>query len=369
VVDAGSVRPAVLILTPDFPPQVGGIQTLVARIAAGLEHFRPLVVTSAASGGREFDRQQPFRVVRVPAGSGHRRRIANLNALGALEGMRRKPGVILSSHVVTGPAAIAVGCLLGRPVVQYVHAQELIHRDRLARHVLTRSDAIVAVSRYSRKLAENCGGRRDRIHIVHPGVDCAPTPPEPAFERSTIVVVGRLAERYKGHDMLLRALPLVRERLADANLHVVGDGPLRPELERLARQLGVDSATTFHGALADGQRDSLLRECSVFAMPSRLEASGAGEGFGIVYVEAGAQGLPVVAGNVGGALDAVADGETGLLVDPESPRAVADALIDLLADRERARRMGRAGWEHARARSWTRVAAEVEAVLDAVTAG
>jgi phosphatidylinositol alpha-1,6-mannosyltransferase len=103
-------------------------------------------------------------------------------------------------------------------------------------------------------------------------------------------------------------------------------------------------------------------------MPSRVDGSGFGEGFGIVYVEAGARGLPVVAGNVGGAVDAVVDGETGLLVDPESPEEVANALSDLLLDRARAQRMGRAGWEHARSFSWGRTASEVEAVLDALTA-
>jgi phosphatidylinositol alpha-1,6-mannosyltransferase len=184
--------------------------------------------------------------------------------------------------------------------------------------------------------------------------------------RPSIVVVGRLAERYKGHDVLLRALPAVRARVPDARLEIVGDGPLRPELEQLARELGLAGAATFHGAIADGPRDAILREASVFAMPSRIERDGAGEGFGIVYVEAGAQGLPVVAGNVGGAADAVVAGETGLLVDPESSQAVADALVQLLLDRERALRMGRAGWTRARSLSWSHAAAQVEAVLSEV---
>jgi glycosyltransferase involved in cell wall biosynthesis len=103
-------------------------------------------------------------------------------------------------------------------------------------------------------------------------------------------------------------------------------------------------------------------------MPSRVESSGAGEGFGIVYVEAGARGLPVVAGNAAGALDAVIDGETGFLVDPERPEAIAEALVELLQDRERAKRMGRAGWERARLLSWDQATAGVETVLDEVMA-
>ncbi len=359
--------PEVLVLTPDFPPGIGGIQMLVWQVAGGFTRFRPRVVTMAAPGGRAFDRQQPFQVVRATAGPGHRTGVAVLNAVGTLEGLRRRPSVILSAHIVTGPAALAVGRLLRRPVVQYVHAQEVTRRARLARYVLGRVDAVVAVSGYSRELAERGGGIRDRVHVVHPGVACAEAPPQPALAGSSIVIVARLTERYKGHDVLLQALPLVRERVPDATLEIVGDGPLRAELARLASDLGVASATTFHGSIADGPRDEILGRASVFAMPSRLEAGGAGEGFGIAYIEAGAHGLPVVAGNVGGALDAVVDDETGLLVDPESPRAIADALVELLRDRERARRLGHAGWERARSLSWERAAAGVEAVLARVT--
>jgi phosphatidyl-myo-inositol dimannoside synthase len=364
-----SAAPDVLVLTPDFPPGIGGIQTLVWRLVTGFTRFQPCVVAMAADGSCAFDQQQPFQVVRAPAIAGHRLAVAALNALGIFEGLRRRPAVILSAHIVAGPAAVALARTLRRPVVQITHAQELTRRERLARTVLSRADATIAVSRYSRELAERYGGHPDRIRVVHPGVDCPPTPPEPEFARSSIVVVARLTERYKGHDMLLRALPLVRERVPEANLQIVGGGPLQPELERLARELGVNSATTFHGALSDSRRDAILSEASVFAMPSRIETGGAGEGFGIAYVEAGAKGLPVVAGNVGGALDAVVDGETGLLVDPRSPEAIADALVELLEDQERARRMGRAGWERARSLSWAHAATGVEEVLAEVTAG
>src|SRR5262249_49937080 len=110
--------------------------------------------------------------------------------------------------------------------------------------------------------------------------------------------------------------------------------------------------------------DALLSNVSVFAMPSRVDRDGAGEGFGIVYAEAGARGLPVVAGNAGGAVDAVVDGETGLLVDAESPVAVARALTSILLDHAKATRMGRAGWERARTHSWARSAAELEDFID-----
>jgi phosphatidylinositol alpha-1,6-mannosyltransferase len=126
--------------------------------------------------------------------------------------------------------------------------------------------------------------------------------------------------------------------------------------------------TVLVGAVGDDQRDEWLDRSHVFAMPSRLPAGGfAGEGFGIVFLEAGLHELPVVAGAVGGARDAVRDGETGLLVDPTDHVAVAQALTTLLRDRGTATRLGRNGAEHARRHAWPRIAARVRDVLEQVT--
>jgi phosphatidylinositol alpha-1,6-mannosyltransferase len=359
-----SCEPEVLILTPDFPPDIGGIQTLVWRTAMGLTDLRPRVVTLEATGAKEFDRRQPFAVVRVPVRAGHRMGIGALNTVAAVSGLRIRPQVILSGHLVTGPAAIALGRLLRKPFVQLAHGQELTRRSRLAAGVLRRAHSTVAVSKYSKSLVEDIAGSGVRVRVEHPGVDCPALTPTPAMANQSIVVVARLAERYKGHDILLRSLVRVRERLPEANLHIVGDGPLRLELERFAHELGVASATTFHGQVSDGERDAILRGATVFAMPSRVESGRAGEGFGIAYVEAGAMGLPVVAGKVGGAVDAVIDGKTGLLVDAEDPDAVAGALVTLLESPARAKEIGRAGWEHARVLTWRRFAGSVEAALE-----
>jgi phosphatidylinositol alpha-1,6-mannosyltransferase len=353
----------ILVLTPDFPPEVGGIQTVALRVTTGLTRFKPRVVTLASSGSEEFDQARPFEIVRVSSVAGRRFGIGALNLRGLAEGLRLRPRAVLSLHIVTGPAAIAAARAVRCPVVQYVHAQELAHRRRLARYVLRRSDAIVAVSSYSRSLVGEVGGPLDRTRVVHPGVDAPVEPPAPSMAGDSIAVVSRLEERYKGHDILLRSLPLVLERVPQASLDVIGDGPLRPGLERLARELDVGGAVRFHGAVGDTRRDAILAGATVFAMPSRTDPDGAGEGFGIVYAEAGARGLPVVAGNVGGAVDAVVDGETGLLVDPGDREAVAEALTAILLDRARARRMGEAGWRHARSLSWERTAAQVESLI------
>jgi phosphatidylinositol alpha-1,6-mannosyltransferase len=176
--------------------------------------------------------------------------------------------------------------------------------------------------------------------------------------------VARIENRYKGFDVMVRAMPLIRAQVPEVHWVVVGDGPLRGEVEQLAAAHVVNGAAEFVGHVSDEERDALFQESSVFAMPSRLPAGRlGGEGFGIVFLEAGAHGLPVVAGNVGGAVDAVVDGETGLLVDPTDHVAVASAISQLLLEPERAAALGHAGRERAQDFAWPQVAQRVEQVL------
>ena len=127
---------------------------------------------------------------------------------------------------------------------------------------------------------------------------------------------------------------------------------------------------TFLGRVDDAERDRWLDRAQVFCMPSRLPPEGTGgEGFGIVYLEAGAHGLPVIGGRVAGALDAVVDGRTGLLVDPVDHLAVAAAAIELLSNRSLAQRLGTQGRVHAEEHAWPRIAARVEELLRATVAG
>jgi phosphatidylinositol alpha-1,6-mannosyltransferase len=155
----------------------------------------------------------------------------------------------------------------------------------------------------------------------------------------------------------------VRARIPDARLLVVGGGPLRSTYANLAASLGVNGSVEFLGALADAARDEVLDRAHVFVMPSRLPLDRGGEGFGIVYLEAAVHGLPAVAGNVAGALDAVVNGETGLLVDPTDHVAVAEAISDLLAHPAKAETLGRSAYERARQFSWPTVAEQVEDLL------
>jgi phosphatidylinositol alpha-1,6-mannosyltransferase len=200
--------------------------------------------------------------------------------------------------------------------------------------------------------------------VIAPGIDLPARPVSTPRDRAPLIVtVARLEDRYKGFDVLIRALPLIRSRVPDATLTLVGDGHLRSSLEALARANGCGEALRCAGAVGDAERDALLSAATVFAMPSRLPARSGGEGFGIVYLEAGAHGTPVVAANVGGSVDAVVGGQTGVLVAPEDHVEVAEAICGLLLDRDLATRLGDGGRAWAERHAWPIVVREVEDVL------
>jgi glycosyltransferase involved in cell wall biosynthesis len=220
---------------------------------------------------------------------------------------------------------------------------------RLAPH-LAWADRVVAISRFTRDQVAQWV-RPERLSLVHPLVDTAAYAPGPAAAPGAdLLVVGRLAraERYKGHDVLLRALRPLEARLGRrVTLRVVGEGDWRPDLEREAAALGVADRVEFAGRLRFSALLDAYRGCGVFAMPSRVDRRRrglwTGEGLGIVYLEAQACGRPVVASSEGGAPDAVQPGVTGLLADPRDPLAVAAAAAELLEHPALADEMGRAG--------------------------
>jgi phosphatidylinositol alpha-1,6-mannosyltransferase len=353
-----------LVLTPDFPPAPGGIQLLAHRLVANFDGIASRVVTLGAPGAPAWDRAQRLDVRRVAPWPERRAGIARLNAAALAHALRFRPDVVLAVHIVCGPAAAVIRRALGVPVVTYLHADEIAIR-RVASFALRHCDRIVAVSRYTAGLAEGAGADPERIHVIPPGVDWREPPRTERLDTPTILTVARLEDRYKGHDVMVRALPLVRARVPDAQWVVVGDGTLRGDIERRAAAAGVRDAIRLCGVVSDAERDGWLDRAHVFAMPSRIpDDGGAGEGFGIVYLEAGVHGLPVVAGRAAGALDAVVDGTTGLLVDPTSHTAVATALGRLLSDRELAARMGATASERARDFAWPQIARRVEALLE-----
>jgi phosphatidyl-myo-inositol dimannoside synthase len=364
-VSSKDTRPRLLLLTPDYPPAPGGIQVVAERLVEGLERFETRTVALGGAGAHEYDATRAAQVRRVGAGPvPHSGRVALLNAVALGEALRFRPDVVLSMHLVASPAAAAVKRTFGTPVAQYFHAEEIGARPRLAAFAAEQADAVIAVSAYTAELVAARTAAPVAITVIPNGVDLVPAAPAELCERPTFVTVARIQERYKGHDVLVRALALVRAKVPQVQWVVIGDGSLRAGVEQLADAYGVADAARFLGAVSDEERDSWLARSQLLAMPSRLPAGGfAGEGFGIAFLEAAAHGRPVVAGNVGGTTDAVIDGVTGLLVDPCDQLAVAEAITRLLLDPGLAERLGRAGRERAESLAWPLIAARVQALL------
>jgi phosphatidyl-myo-inositol dimannoside synthase len=364
-------RLRVLLLTPDFPPSEGGIQLLLSRIVESTPAVEYRVLTLGQPGAEAYDREFAASVRRVGSSSGDRRLAAlALNARSLAEAGSFRPDLILSGHVVASLGALALRRVLRVPLVQYVHADEFRVRNRLTATAVRQADATIAVSRYTREMCLDAGADPERVRVIPPGIDLPPASTGERDPQPTLLTVATLLFRYKGHDVIVRALPLIRAKVPEARWVVVGDGPFRPALENAIRAYGVEEAVELRGRVSDEERDGWLDRASAFCMPSRVPAAGlGGEGFGIVYMEAAAHGIPTIGGNVAGARDAVADGETGLLVDPADHLSVATAATELLSDPDRARAMGAAGREHAERHAWPLIAARVEALLREVAAG
>jgi phosphatidylinositol alpha-1,6-mannosyltransferase len=234
------------------------------------------------------------------------------------------------------------------------------------------ADAVISISRHSEAMARAAGTPPERLHRIAPAVDHPPPSRDPARHpdpRPTVLTIARMAERYKGHDVMVRAVPLLVGRVPDARWVVVGDGPLRPSLEERAAAIGARDSVLFTGAISDEQRESWLWRARVFAMPSRLPPGGlGGEGFGIAYLEAAARGLPVVAGDEGGAVDAVDPGRSAYMVDPRDHVSVAEAIAGLLECQQAAHALGEAGRRWASKFTWPATAARVAEVLRSVAA-
>ncbi|MDR7545259.1 MAG: glycosyltransferase family 4 protein [Armatimonadota bacterium] len=264
--------------------------------------------------------------------------------------------VVVACHPHLAPVAWLAARVAGVPWAVWCHGEEVWRPLRPAVFAaLRRSSLVIAPSRFTAGLLE-------RMHRVPPGRLAAlphALPPDLPLAKAgvakgaagdgrlRVLTVARLVPEhaYKGVDTLLAAWPLVLRSVPEAELVVVGDGPDRPRLEREAARLSLDGRVRFTGRIDDRALAEAYRQAAVFTLPARTRVGrwAEGEGFGLVLLEAAAAGLPVVAGNGGAIPEVVRDGETGLLVDPESPEEVAAAIVRLLRNPDLARRLGEAG--------------------------
>jgi phosphatidylinositol alpha-1,6-mannosyltransferase len=351
--------PRILVVTNDYPPRAGGIQFFVEALVRRLPPDEVVVYAPAWEGAATYDAAEAYPVERhprslmlpVPTVARRAREIARrfgcdrvlfgaAAPLGLLAPGLREAGVKRSVGITHGHEAGWALVPGGRSVVRRVGAAV---------------DVLTYLGDYTRTQIAKALAPADRAKLVqlHAGVDTEQFRPGTGRaerraaigvgERPVVVCVSRLVAR-KGQDALIQALPAIRARVPGAALLLVGSGPDQKRLRGLAARSGVIGDVFFSGGVSAADLPSFYAAGDVFAMPCRTRRRGLDvEGLGMVYLEASATGLPVVAGDSGGAPDAVLAGRTGHVVDGRSPAAVADRIAGLLADPAAAAAMGAAG--------------------------
>ena len=374
----------VLVITNDLPPRIGGIQYYVDQLCRGLATAgdEVLVFGSTSDGAPEWDAGAPYEVVRLRTPVMLPGPYTTARALGLVR--RHRPDVVVFGAAF--PLAL-MGPIIrkrtGTPFVAFTHGLEVTSRrapgGSLPLRLIGRSAAAVTfVSHWCDSELRPAFGDGPRYDLLppavdpdafHPGVDGRAVRERLGLGTApTIVCVSRLVER-KGQDTLIRVLPEVRRRVPDTRLVIVGDGPHRETLERQARERHVDDAVVFTGKVSDDELPSHYAAADVFAMLCRERRGGLEvEAFGIVFIQAQAVGVPVVAGNIGGVADSLRDGTTGHLVDSTDDADVVRALVDVLGDEARRRQMGSAGADLiARSYTWPERSRQLRGLLESVS--
>ena len=344
-----------LLITYDFPPAVGGISRYYQDLIRNFPPDEIVVWTVRNRVGNDVSSLGGIRILRSSLRGDQIHTFPSvLHCASELSRVirRERPLFLLCGNIRPfGPVVRRLAGRFGIPYLVFTHGLDISRAlMKMARNpfyramqggVLGKARWIVANSSYTRGLIlEKFPGLKGRIAIVHPGVDTEYfRPGRGSPSGCALLSVGRLTER-KGVAEVIRSLPAVLKKFPRLVYNVVGDGDYRRTLVGLARELGLREKVRFHFNVSDSGLRAWNAKSDIFLMVTKaVNRPEDVEGFGIVYLEAAASGLPVLASSLGGVTDAVINGKTGLLTGPE-PSAIAGALLKLLGNRNLRERLG-----------------------------
>jgi phosphatidylinositol alpha-1,6-mannosyltransferase len=354
----------ILVLAQVFPPRRGGSGRWLWDLYRRLPGFDVHVVTATTPDGPAFDRVSELAVERIPLDfsswgvwdwRGGPQYAAALLRLRRIVTEQRPQVIHCGKCLPEGLLAASIRRWAGIPFFTFVHGEELTlaassrELRRLTRKVLRTAACVIANSDHTRTLLiDHWRVPSEQIVVMHPGVDTAHFVPAARSlaarrnlewgSRQVILTVGALQKR-KGQDMLIRALPAIRQRCLDVLYAIAGEGWERPSLESLVAECGVADLVQFRGMPGDAELVACYQQCDLFALPNR-QVGWDFEGFGIVLLEAQACGKPVITGRSGGTAETIDPSRTGEIVDCDAPDLLADLAADLLQDDARRERMG-----------------------------
>ena len=357
-----AVSNPVLFVTNDFGPRAGGIETFIIGLIQRRPFGQTIVYTSFQENSAQFDADwlanYGVRVIR------DRSKILLPTPRVALHlrGIIKKEGITTAAFGAAAPLGLLSASMKRAGVVRTValtHGHEVwwakvFPFNLLLRRIGSTVDVLTYLGEFTRKAISKALSARAQSAMVKiaPGIDVEhfiPTDASPLREslgladKKVIVSVGRLVHR-KGQDHLIEAMPEILKNVPRAHLLLVGEGPYREHLQNLVHQLKLESSVTFIGRIQYQDLPMYICVGDIFAMPSRSRLMGLEvEGLGIVYLEASSCGLPVLAGDSGGAPDAVIQNETGLVVSGTDNKQIASAAVALLTNLEASQKMGTVG--------------------------
>jgi phosphatidylinositol alpha-1,6-mannosyltransferase len=346
-----------LLVTNDFPPRVGGINYYTAELLRRFPSGEVTVFASGWPGDGEFDASYPHPVVRWDTRNMYPTASVKERVIELVE--RERPDILLFG--AAAPLALmgrAIERRTGVPFAAFTHGVELWAGQvpvtrRLLSQVASRAALVTCVSQWAATELRGMVGPGPRIELLPPGIDreryhpgvsdAAVRERHGLDDHPVICCVSRLTLR-KGQDKIIRALPWILREIPEARFLIVGTGPDLERLKNLAVRKKVAERVIFAGEVPGDVLPEYFRAGDVFAMPCRTRKLGLEvEAFGAVFLQASAVGRPSVAGDSGGAPEAVIHGETGLVVDGSEVDEVAEGILELLGDPERAAKLGAAG--------------------------
>jgi phosphatidyl-myo-inositol dimannoside synthase len=358
-----------LVTTDAFLPHSGGSRVYYSELYKNLLALYPdhvTLLTKKVPGWQEFDSRNSHSSFEI------RRRFRPLPNWRYLQWPKALPAL---AHAATTAAVGDYDCLhcgdlfpqalngvlLRRlfrlPLIVFCHGDEISQIDkrryqpRVRDFIYRHADALIAANQFACDGLQRIGITPERIHKLTPGINFElfhPRAKDPALieryglqGKQVLLTVARLVPR-KGHKVVLQSLPSVMKVVPELRYLIAGEGPEKANLQNMVRALGLQEVVSFIGDVPHDHVSDFYNLCDVFIMANRLEAGGDVESFGMVFTEANALGKPVIGGKSGGAAEAVLDGTTGFLVDPESPGQVAEKLLALLQNEPLRKRMGAA---------------------------
>jgi len=386
-------KKSVLIITNDFYPSRGGIQETILGLARQFGDkcvvLAPYYSRHDISNDDKFD----FLVVRTNGLRqdrfidkllflGLRRPFVFLVRTGFLIGRVIKKdcySFVICGHITNLLTGVFVKRFSEIPLAMIVHGKELLFRgvmktfkESFAKYLLRQCNYLFVSNRFVKKTLLEMSVPEEKIISIPFGVNFDQNQKTMGERlgnnRKTILTVGRLVER-KGHEVVLRALPMVLKRFPNVIYQIVGNGSMEKKLHHLVDEMKLRKNVEFYGEVNNIKH--FYQNCDMFIMPSRfIEEKGDVEGFGLVYLEANFFGKPVVAGRAGGVSDAVIDGVTGILVDPENAEEIANAIIKLLENPELAHKLGEQGRQRVVTEfTWERAASIIEQTMTEAKVG